>query len=179
MKRIYHWELIDTSTNNKVERYCHNCGRKVVFEDSTKRRHNANGKNIYEYAIFKCKNGHTWNRLLGISKSKQLEDEEHSEEAECFQNVSSCGHLNLLELKNEGVNEIEIILDKVLGRWRIDAILGGRIHNLSRSKICELIRNKKILLDGKAVKQNCILKEEQTVTILLEGLFVSDTPVQL
>ena len=138
-----------------------------------------NGKNIYEYAIFKCKNGHTWNQLLGIAKSKQFKDEEHSEEAECFQNVSSCDHINLLKLKNEGVNEIEIILDKVLGRWRIDAILGGRIQNLSRSKICELIKNKKILLDGKAVKQNYILREKQMITISLEDLYVSDTPAQL
>jgi hypothetical protein len=168
MKRIYHWELIDNSKDNTIERYCHNCGRKVVFKDSTKRRQNANGKNIYEYAIFKCENGHTWNLLLGIAKSKQLKDEECIEARESVPKVSSFDSLNLLELKNEGVNEIEIILDKVLGRWRIDMILGDRIQNLSRSKACELIKNKNILLDGEAVKQSHILKEQQKVTILLE-----------
>lgn len=42
-----------------IERYCHNCGKKVLFTDSLKRRQNANGKNLYNYAIFKCSNGHT------------------------------------------------------------------------------------------------------------------------
>jgi len=168
MKIIYHWELIDNSKDNTIERYCHNCGRRVIFKDSTKRRQNANGKNIYEYAIFKCNNGHTWNQLLGIVKSKQLKDEECGEVIGSNPRVSSFDSLNLLKLKNEGVNEIEVILDKVSGRWRIDMILRYRIQDLSRSKACELIKNKYILIDGEAVKQSHIVKEQQKITILLE-----------
>ncbi|HPL54232.1 MAG TPA: hypothetical protein PLW11_08900 [Bacillota bacterium] len=70
MKRTHHWKLTNVSDDNTTMRHCHNCGRKVIFVDSGKRRRNANGKNIYEYAIYKCKKGHTWNRLLGITKNK-------------------------------------------------------------------------------------------------------------
>jgi hypothetical protein len=47
-----------------VEKWCPNCKKKTEFRDSGKRRQNANGKNIFEYAIYKCKKGHTWNLKL-------------------------------------------------------------------------------------------------------------------
>lgn len=52
-----------------VIRYCPRCGRKVEFHDSGKRRQNANGRNIYKYAIFKCARDHTWNRFIGRLKA--------------------------------------------------------------------------------------------------------------
>jgi hypothetical protein len=36
--------------------------------DSGKIRQNANGKNIYTYAIYKCGKDHTWNRKLTTLK---------------------------------------------------------------------------------------------------------------
>lgn len=49
---------------SQVERYCSGCKQKVIFKDSLVRRNNANGKKIYQYAIYKCERGHTWNKML-------------------------------------------------------------------------------------------------------------------
>lgn len=52
--------LIDTS----FVWNCSNCKSKVVFKNSNVKRHNANGKNIYKFAIYKCDKGHTWHKML-------------------------------------------------------------------------------------------------------------------
>lgn len=175
-RKTYHWVLINTSNEGSVERYCHNCGRKVIFTDSMKRRRNANGKTIHEYAIYKCEKDHTWN--LPLSTYKALNDVEHHEVSDSVQKACSYEFLNLMDLRNEEVKEIEIILEEVSGRWRTDKLLGDRIRDLSRSKVCELIRLEKILLDGKAVKQDSLLKKQQIITISLDGLFADNIPVQ-
>ena len=51
------------------KRYCKNCRRTTLFTDTNIRRHNANGKNIYRFAIYKCPKNHTWNQKLHIYKS--------------------------------------------------------------------------------------------------------------
>ena len=67
-KQTYQWRLYG-DTNDTVVKYCSHCGSKVVFTDSGKRRRNANGKNLYEYAIYKCERDHTWNRVLKTYKA--------------------------------------------------------------------------------------------------------------
>jgi hypothetical protein len=51
---ILKWSLTLKNPKNTFEKYCPNCGKKVLFVDSLMRRRNANGKDIYEYAIYKC-----------------------------------------------------------------------------------------------------------------------------
>ena len=62
------WE-IHNEENDKEERYCHNCGKKVIFTDSLKRRQNANGKNIYHFAIYKCPSDNSWDKVINIFKT--------------------------------------------------------------------------------------------------------------
>ncbi len=50
-------------------RYCSRCKTKVQFTDSGKIRQNANGKNIFVYAIYKCGKDHTWNKKMGVRKA--------------------------------------------------------------------------------------------------------------
>lgn len=177
MKRIFRWELLDYSLKALVERYCHNCGKKAVFKDSGKRRHNANGKDIYEYAIYKCEKNHTWNMVLEKYKSTEgtnYKTVSYSEEKPCIYNS-----LDFLEAKEQGIKEIEIILDEVVGKWRIDKLLGERTKSLSRNKICELIKSECILLDGKCAKHGSILKRHQKITILIPKIFSNNIPEQL
>ncbi|GIP41425.1 hypothetical protein J31TS4_47050 [Paenibacillus sp. J31TS4] len=55
------------------ERYCPSCGAMTGFADTGIRRHNANGKTIYRYAIYKCRREHTWNRKLAVYKAGSRE----------------------------------------------------------------------------------------------------------
>jgi hypothetical protein len=116
-KQIYHWNLVDVSNDNSIMRYCHNCGKNVIFRDSKKRRRNANGKTIFEYAIYKCEKDHTWNMPVGTYQSVNYK--EHDETSENVSEVDSYETFDLMELKNEGVKEIEIILGEVIG-WKDD-----------------------------------------------------------
>lgn len=52
-----------------VTKQCKMCGKVTIFTDTTIRRHNANGKNIYQFAIYKCPKNHSWNKKLDIYKS--------------------------------------------------------------------------------------------------------------
>ena len=63
------WNLKECAPREE-ERYCHNCGKKVIFRDCLIRRENANGKNISRYAIYKCPQDHTWNKKLADFKSR-------------------------------------------------------------------------------------------------------------
>jgi hypothetical protein len=58
---ILNWSLAKENQTDTVEKYCPDCGKKVLFFDSGMRRRNANGKDIYEYAIFKCPKEHSSN----------------------------------------------------------------------------------------------------------------------
>lgn len=175
MIKTYQWKLIGVTNDSSVERYCHNCGRKVVFKDSRKRRRNANGKTIYEYAIYKCDKDHTWNSLINTYKT--LNETESLQLNDNVTETYSYDTLNLMVLREEGINEIVIVLEEVIGKWRIDKLLGDRIRDLSRTKISEIIHNHKVLLDGKVVKKDSLLKKQQVIAILLDDLSVSDTMV--
>lgn len=37
-----------------TKKHCKMCGKLSAFTDTFVRRHNANGKNIYQFAIYKC-----------------------------------------------------------------------------------------------------------------------------
>jgi hypothetical protein len=165
-RKTYHWNLKDVSNEGSIMRYCHNCGKSAIFKDSKKRRRNANGKTIFEYAIYKCQKDHTWNLPMSIYKSVSYM--EQYETGNNVQAMYSDDILNLSKLNNEGIKLIEIILEEVTGRWRIDKALGERIQDLSRNKLVELIAQERVLVDGKAVKQDYLLKAQQEITILLE-----------
>ncbi len=162
-KQTYQWRLFN-DTNNAVVRYCSHCGNKVVFTDSGKRRHNANGKNLYEYAIYKCEQDHTWNRMLKTYKA--------SAETEAIpldkESVIGCGNEDI-ELSYHiaaGIDQIEIVLEEVTGEWRLDKLLGDKISDTSRSVICNMIETGAIRVDGKIVKQSLRVKQHQVITIL-------------
>lgn len=101
----------------QVERYCSGCKQKVIFKDSLVRRNNANGKKIYQYAIYKCEKGHTWNKMLNhldastANKINYETREQHqyksSEAGIVFDKIES----KIIEIQSEGK---KMRLDKLL-----------------------------------------------------------------
>lgn len=150
-----------------IERYCHNCGKKVLFTDSLKRRQNANGKNLYNYAIFKCSNGHTWNKMLGIVNSKDGNTEKETPENEEFLCETSLEPISLHHYKKLGYEQIELIINSIAKKIRLDKLLSMYIKDLSRSQIQKLIENKKILVDDKITKIDLSVKSNQKLSILI------------
>ncbi len=162
-KQTYQWRLFQ-DTSETVVRYCSHCGNKVVFTDSGKRRNNANGKNLYEYAIYKCERDHTWNRMLNTYKaSAGTEDIPLHQES-----IIGCGNedIRLSQHIAAGIDEIEIVLEEVTGVWRLDKLLGDRIPDASRSVICKMIQTGAVKVDGGIAKQSLHVRKDQVITIL-------------
>ena len=174
--REYLWNLVNDVDNETVLRYCPNCGKKVVFSDSKKRRRNANGKNIYEYAIFKCEKGHTWNKTIQNLKSDQTkpesrkaqEQEQNHQDKRLISESESGRELEMIsicELLKQGTRKICIRIQIVDGRWRLDKTLAQQLIDLSRTQIEKKIKEGVIKIDDQVVKANTLLKDGQSIII--------------
>ncbi len=162
-KAVYSWEIYKNDDANEF-RYCHNCGSKVVFTDSGLRRHNANGKDIFEFAIFKCEKGHTWNKTLGILKPT---DKVRKFAARRINLECRIDSISVDALKASNVKEIEIYIKELDSKIRLDKILSQQILDLSRNQIEKLIGFGKIQVNNQRVKQSAVLKKEDKITIEL------------
>ncbi|MDT8717819.1 cytoplasmic protein [Clostridium sp. 19966] len=146
------------------ERYCHNCGAKVIFKDSLKRRQNANGKNIFYFAIYKCPKGHTWNKQLDSFKALSgLEN--MPEEEKTLKNRYE--EVNMKDLISSRTDEVEIFLEKLEVKVRIDKFLSTKLQGLSRGDIVKMITEGSIKVNEKIVKAKSILKEKDVIKIVL------------
>jgi len=172
------WKNVGTDSEEEVLRYCHNCGKKVIFKDSLVRRENANGKNIYRWAIYKCEKGHTWNRKLKNLKAfNNMEDniapdtpsklyttlyDDKVNQVEKYINEG----LTIVDIKSDNYESIEILIDEVEGKTRVDSLLSTKFQDLSRNKIKKLIEMGKILINECTIKSNKFIKSSCRITIL-------------
>lgn len=163
-KIILRWQLYESGESQSVERYCHNCGKKVLFQDSLKRRHNANGKNIFEYAIYKCENGHTWNKMLDTYKASF---EKITPDMLKERETLKMDFISVSAYREAGFREVVIILEEVRGKYRIDRLLSQQIVDLSRSQIEKLLDAGLILLNDEKVKASSQIRTAQKITIRL------------
>ncbi|MFD3157983.1 S4 domain-containing protein [Haloimpatiens sp. FM7330] len=162
--------LIWSIYNNEIDwedRYCHNCGKKVRFKDSLKRRQNANGKNIFYFAIYKCPKGHTWNKK--ISTFKALSGLENNSE-KYDQIESEYEEISISELTQQKINEVEILLQQLCKKIRLDKFLSSKITDISRAQIVKLINEGFIRINGNIVKSNVVLREKDIITILIDEI---------
>ncbi|MEI5908558.1 S4 domain-containing protein [Bacillus spongiae] len=153
LKQI-NWSLININDVIKEIRHCSTCGKDSTFTDTLIRRHNANGKNIYRYAIFKCERNHTWNKKLETYKSFT----DHVRLYESYENSTDDTPICLKSLINSQVDRIEITIDQVIGDFRIDKVLSERFMDISRNNIVRNIKDGWILLNGKNVKPSSRLR---------------------
>lgn len=183
-KQHYYIELKQEDEKEQVLRHCSNCGRMVPFQDSYKRRQNANGKNVYEYAIYKCPKGHTWNKKLAIIKAEYTSPEtflhapEHygdtSSKAKAYQEQYLSEDTNPIgssidvdQLHQSQLTEIFITIEAVQGKWRVDKALATHLMGWSREKIRMGLKQGLIKVNGKCVKPSGSVKAGDTFLISL------------
>lgn len=163
------WSLYQAETAETLERHCSTCGRTTTFTDTGKKRRNANGKNIFEYIIYRCEKGHSWNY-----KIRQYKADESYRHALPVNNGRN-GHgsrptiqpLALSHYQSQGVTTINIQLDVVEGAWRLDKLLSAHITDVSRTKIQNMIKAGRILVDQQEIKAGITLKRGNTIQIQL------------
>lgn len=168
MSVIFHnWEVLKEQKNPTEIKHCKMCGKNSTFTDTNIRRHNSNGKYVYRFAIYKCEKNHTWNKKLDIYKAHRKHEKVHGKE---FLNEES----NMLEIPinlyvEEGISEIQIIIKKISGTHRIDALLSSKILEWSRTTISEKIREGFILVNEKTVKPSAKLLQNDKIIIILKS----------
>jgi hypothetical protein len=155
------WNLQGNTSERIVKRYCHNCGKATIFRDSMARRVNANGKRLYQYAIYKCEKDHTWNQKLSVYQA-DAENMDHNEETDI--NAPS-ETVSLHALRQKNILAIEIYLNRIEGKWRLDKLLSQRLIGISRSEIVKWIQQGVILVDGVQVKPGQSIQQGQSIWI--------------
>ena len=160
-KKVFEWRLHQQENRDQIVKYCPHCNRKVIFTDSQKRRRNANGKNIHEYAIYKCEKAHTWNRKLTQKKSCQIRHPANSQPR--ISVVPDNELINIPLLKQQGYGVVEIVLVEVKGRWRLDVLLAENIVGMSRSRIKKLMEKQSVAVGNSVRKPGAFVKKDQVI----------------
>ncbi|GAF64672.1 hypothetical protein BTS2_1568 [Bacillus sp. TS-2] len=158
------WRIYEESIGT-VTKHCKMCGKLSVFTDTKVRRHNANGKSIYQYAIYKCEKNHTWNQKLAVYKTFS---EHHARNEEQTVVHSILSEISITSLASKGIKVIEIGLDDVTGKHRIDQVLANQIDDWSRAQIIEKIKKGAILLNEQVVKPSSRLAKGARISIFID-----------
>ncbi|SDY94397.1 hypothetical protein SAMN05421736_104276 [Evansella caseinilytica] len=148
------WNLfLPAQSEEQLERYCHHCGKNAVFTNTGIKRHNANGKTIHQYAIYKCERNHTWNKKLASYKAREEKNKQEKELLPEKPPITSIKKINIDHLVREGVELLLIHIEGAEGSLRIDKVLAEHIPSWSRAEIVERIKNGQIVVDGANVSQ--------------------------
>ncbi|PJI07744.1 MULTISPECIES: S4 domain-containing protein [Clostridium] len=160
------WYIYKNETDHEI-RYCHNCGTKVEFKDSLKRRQNANGKNIFYYAIYKCPNGHTWNKKIDTFKTTaglKNNYKENNEKENIYENFS------IAQVLQDGIDEVQIFLKEMCTKERLDKFLAEKIVDFTRGQVVKAIEKGKIKVNGCMVKANVRLRVNDIISLELNDI---------
>lgn len=164
-----YWNIVRDEAEEILYKHCKNCGKTVVFKDTLIRRHNANGKNIYRYAIYKCEKDHTWNQKLSVYKTYTDHVKVYDTKEE--KDLPKIEEMNLEwnKLMDKGKCTISITIQNIIGnKHRIDKTLAERIPDLSRSQIVQRIRDHSILVNRETCKPSQTLMKDAIITIKLK-----------
>ena len=142
--------LRQKSEAETIRKNCKMCGKVTIFTDTTIRRHNANGKNIYQFAIYKCSKNHTWNKKLDIYKSYTEHVDPESIIPTEFETITETEKFSIQTLKEQPAIQFKVTV--VEGSFRLDQALASHIEGLSRTEITRKIKNGTILLNNEQTK---------------------------
>lgn len=176
-RKILFW-ILEEEKIDRENRYCSKCKKEVTFYDSSVRRHNANGKSIYQFAIYKCEKGHTWNKKLNQYKANSvndLSDINTSHTSPYLKNESyrrenkietGIEKIALKDVQSENIKELSIVIQ---GRVdiRLDKLLAEHIIDRSRCEIQFSIKKGKIKVNGEKIKPKYKINNNDNITILL------------
>ena len=144
-----------------IKRNCKMCGKVTTFTDTTIRRHNANGKNIYQFAIYKCPKNHTWNKKLDIYKSFSDHVIPESLIPTEFETIMESEKISM-----QGLPFIEFKVTVVEGIFRLDQALASHIEGVSRTEIIRKIKNGTILLNQTKTKPSQKVNLHDTILVV-------------
>jgi hypothetical protein len=156
-KQTYSLVLRQKREADNLVKHCKMCGKVTVYTDTTIRRHNANGKNIYQFAIYKCPKNHSWNKKLDIYKSFSEHVDPKTLIPTEFETITETEKITLHGIEEQQVIEFKVTV--VDGSFRLDQALASHLHGLSRTEIAQKIKNGSILLN------NCLSKPSQKLYI--------------
>jgi len=162
-----YWTLeASANTASIIERHCKNCGKTVRFTDTAVRRHNANGKSIYRFSIYKCEKGHTWNKKLAVYKSFS----EHVEVLEEALPVNSVEpkQINILDCQMNGIKEVRIVIDHADGLFRLDKLLAEQLDGWSRTQIAQRIKEGLIRLNDLPIKPGAAVCMNDCIVVWID-----------
>lgn len=139
---------------DSVKKQCKMCGKVTLFTDTTIRRHNANGKNIYQFAIYKCPKNHSWNKKLDIYKTFSDHVDPASLVPTEFKVIKPGEKITI-----NPIETIEIKISGVDGNFRLDCTLADHIEGWSRTEITNKIKAGNIRLN------NCLTKPSKKLSV--------------
>lgn len=140
------------------------CGKVTTFTDTTIRRHNANGKNIFQFAIYKCPKNHTWNKKLDIYKSYPDHVVPESLIPTEFETIIETKKFSIQRFKEQPVIAFKVIV--VEGSFRLDQALVSHIEGISRTEIIRKIKNGTILLNNNQTKPSQKVCLHDTILVI-------------
>ena len=149
---------------NTIKRNCKMCRKVTTFTDTTIRRHNANDKNIYQFAIYKCPKNHTWNKKLDIYKSFSDHVIPESLIPTEFETIIESEKISMQGLKEQPVIEFKVTV--VEGSFRLDQALASHIEGVSRTEIIRKIKNGTILLNQTQTKPSQKVNLHDTILVV-------------
>jgi hypothetical protein len=146
-----------------VKKQCKMCGKVTIFTDTTIRRHNANGKNIYQFAIYKCPKNHSWNKKLDIYKSFSDHVDPDTLVPSEFKRIEDGEKISIDVSKN---TSYKINISTADGSFRLDRTLADHLEGWSRTEIAQKIKSGEILLN------DCLTKPSQKLSVH-DKIFIS------
>lgn len=129
------------------------------FHYSGKTRRNANGKTIFQFEIFKCSRDHTWNRSVPVSPLG-TERSLHS-----MEEPAPAAGLEPIPYEHWRLG-MEIQLEWVEGKWRLDKTLAKGLAQTTRAGIALLIRSGDILVNDTQPEGKKILRSGDVIKIM-------------
>jgi hypothetical protein len=151
----YSLELQQQTKADTIKKQCKMCGKVTIFTDTTIRRHNANGKNIYQFAIYKCPKNHSWNKKLDIYKTFSGHVDPASLVPTEFKAIKPGEKIIFNSIK-----PIEIKITGVAGgNFRLDRTLSDHIEGWSRTEIVKKIKAGEIRIN------NCLTKPSHKLSV--------------
>jgi hypothetical protein len=166
LKQRYSIVLRQQQQADTVKKQCKMCGKVTIFTDTTIRRHNANGKNIYQFAIYKCPNNHSWNKKLDIYKSFSEHVDPETLVPTEYESLHECEKININGIQEQDTLELKISgLD---GSFRLDQAISSSLEGWSRTEITRKIKKGTILLNNRLSKPSQKVSLKDTIHITLK-----------
>lgn len=162
-QNIICWDITDTTIETETK-YCSGCKKKVVFTDTLVRRHNANGKRIFQFAIYKCDNGHTWNKVLDkyAASCAEKRSDYLSREDNPYNRIKPG-----VKLKEKMMLEETMVIKitSLKGRQRLDRLIAENLSGVSRSCVQKWIETGVITVNDDQVKKQYQTKNSDIIKI--------------